>query len=367
MLSRSLLLGATAALVAALPQGIDFDAVDSVPTPSVLGAPLAATIQSQVPSYSPSAAAQSAAAAVPTDPISSSTDDDSSDSKRSLTARKACDPQKAGAAPVTSPDTASAFLANANYTTIQANAPVPQGYQIVFQNLQGATQQNGYLGYYTLSSYDTVKCQQYCDKASSCQAFNVYIERDPSVEPGTGCDNPPSTVNYKCSLYGLPVSNATATNTGQWRANFQVVITASNGYVKNAPPPSYTDFTGPTEFGGAINAPIKNGQSSYIGVKVFPGPYDPGQCAAACEAQTQYDHDHPRSDGTYDPCNFFNSYILSKNNSPIGTYCSFYTQAWGKSYAVNTGQYDSNGIYYSVSSSYGYTLSPQDPGVVSSS
>lgn len=47
---------------------------------------------------------------------------------------------------MTSPDTADAFLQNQNYTTIQANAPVPQGYQLVFQNLQGATQQNGYLG-----------------------------------------------------------------------------------------------------------------------------------------------------------------------------------------------------------------------------
>lgn len=102
-------------------------------------------------------------------------------------------------------------------------------------------------------------------------------------------------------------------------------------------------------------------------MEIYPGPYDPSQCAAACQAQTQYDHDHPASDGTYDACNFFNSYILSENDSPIGTYCSFYTQAWDKSYATNTGQYDSSGNYYSVASSYGYTLTSQDPGVVSSS
>lgn len=100
---------------------------------------------------------------------------------------------------------------------------------------------------------------------------------------------------------------------------------------------------------------------------MYSGPYDPSQCAAACQATTQYDHDHPRSDGTYDACNFFNSYILSENNSPIGTYCSYYTKAWGRSYATNTGQYDGNGNYYSVSSSYSYTLAQQDPGVVSSS
>lgn len=45
MLSRSFLLGATAAvLVAALPQDIDFAAVNDVPTPTLLGAPLVSDI-----------------------------------------------------------------------------------------------------------------------------------------------------------------------------------------------------------------------------------------------------------------------------------------------------------------------------------
>ncbi|EME38246.1 hypothetical protein DOTSEDRAFT_140596, partial [Dothistroma septosporum NZE10] len=255
----------------------------------------------------------------------------------------ACDPQPQGAGPVTTPDTAQDFLANSQYDDIANGAATPQGYSLVFQDLRGATQQNGYLGYYTLNSYDTIKCQQYCDSTSTCTAFNTYIERDPSVEPGDGCTNPASTVPYKCSLYGLPVSNATATNTGQWRADFQVVITGSNGYVKNAPPPSYSGFTGPQSLGGAIDVPVNEGNGSYQGVKIYPGPYDPGQCAAACQATSN--------------CNFVNSYILSKNNSPVGTYCSFYDRAWSSSYATNYGQYDQEGDYYSVSSSYSYTLS----------
>lgn len=47
---------------------------------------------------------------------------------------------------MTSPDTADAFLANPQYAQIANNAPVPQGYSLAFSNLQGSTQQNGYMG-----------------------------------------------------------------------------------------------------------------------------------------------------------------------------------------------------------------------------
>ena len=88
---------------------------------------------------------------------------------------------------------------------------------------------------YTLTSYDTIKCQQQCDAAAGCVAFNIYIERDPSLAPGPTCDDPVSTINYKCTLYGLPISAATATNMGQGRDLFQVAITGSNGCLTLAP------------------------------------------------------------------------------------------------------------------------------------
>ena len=100
----------------------------------------------------------------------------------------------------------------------------------------------------------------------------------------------------------------------------------------------------------------------------FPGLYDPSQCAAVCEQTTSYDKQHlVAADGTYKACNFFNSYVLSKNNSPQGTYCAYYTQPFDRSYATNNGQYDGDGNYYSVSSSYSYTLTIQDSGVAASS
>ena len=70
-----------------------------------------------------------------------------------------------------------------------------------------------------------------------------------------------------------------------------------SGYSKNAPPPSLPNFDGPTEFGGAINAP-----TGYIGMKYYPGIYDPSQCAAACQATTAYDKKHAPASGKYDAC-----------------------------------------------------------------
>ena len=127
-----------------------------------------------------------------------------------------------------------------------------------------------------------------------------------------------------------------------------------------APRLSNTLFSAPAELAGAIQAP-----SGYMGSRWYTGPYDPDQCASACIATNQYSHKHPRSDGTYDPCNFFNSYVLSKNGNPQGTYCSMYTGTWAKSYSTNYGQYRGSDRY-TVSQSYGWTLSTQDSGNVAS-
>jgi len=171
----------------------------------------------------------------------------------------------------------------------------------------------------------------------------------------------------KCTLWGAQINSALATNNGQYRDQFHVVIAGSNGYNSNSPPPSYTNFNGPSDrLGGAIQAPLSiNGVNPYLGMNMFPGPYDPSQCAAACQAKTTYDSQHP-TDGTYQPCNFFAAYVVSENNSPMGTYCAYYNQPFDRSYATNNGQYDGEGNYYSVSQAYSYTLTNQDSGVAAS-
>ena len=109
-------------------------------------------------------------------------------------------------------------------------APTLDGYQAVFINSNASLSASNYMGLYTLTTYDTLGCASQCDQASGCQAFNMYIERDPSLNANAdSCPNPPSTTNYKCTLWGAPVSVNEATNFGQYQDSFQVVIAGSNG------------------------------------------------------------------------------------------------------------------------------------------
>lgn len=85
--------------------------------------------------------------------------------------------------------------------------------------------------------------------------------------------------------------------------NFKLTKSLS-AYNKNAPPPAISGYNGPTELGGAINAPPSTG--SYMGYHYYPFSqaqgYDPQTCANACNAQTAYDSRHPAADGTYMSC-----------------------------------------------------------------
>ncbi|KAI4122903.1 MAG: hypothetical protein LQ338_005555 [Usnochroma carphineum] len=266
-----------------------------------------------------------------------------------------CATQPPGSGPVSSPDTPDAFLSNPDFAALANNATTPDGYSMVMQNNGGSLSALNYMGLKTLKSYDTLGCASLCDQASGCQAFNMYIERDPSLDPNAdSCPNPPSITNYKCTLWGAAVSAAEATNKGQWRDSFQVVIAGSNAYNKASPPPAIACYTGPVELGGAINAPYNaQGQNTYMGYKYHPFSqyqgYDPSTCAADCNAQTAYNKRHPAADGSYQTCSFFNAYVLSVNGVPQGLYCSMYTQVWAASYATNYGQYRGTDRYsYSI-------------------
>ena len=125
-------------------------------------------------------------------------------------------------------------------------------------------------------------------------------------------------------------------------------------------------FTGPTELGGAINAPSdSNGYNTYMGFQFFPFSqsqgYEPQTCANACTGQTTYNSFHTNPDGTYQTCVFFNAYVLSENGVPQGLYCSLYNETWTRDYATNYGQYRGSDRY-TVSRSYSYALTnPPNP------
>ncbi|KAL8652092.1 MAG: hypothetical protein Q9226_004414, partial [Calogaya cf. arnoldii] len=290
----SALVAIAAAAPAPSPQLIDLDGVDAAPDPVFMSAPLAVTADTPV------------------------TKRESNLMKRTGD----CAPQPAGSGSVPTPDTAAAFRASTELQDFATNAPTPDGYSQAFSNKDGSLSASKYMGLHTIKSYDTLLCASLCDQANDCEAFNVYLERDPTLAPGDDCPNPPSTTNYKCTLWGAPVVAEQATNKGQWRRSFEVAITGSNGYNKASPPDPVDGFSGPTPLGGAINAPLDNGKNTYMGYKYFPFSqtqgYNPATCAAACKAQTGYNSRHPNADGSYATCLFFNAYVLSQNAIPQG-------------------------------------------------
>lgn len=143
-----------------------------------------------------------------------------------------CAPQPLGSGPVTnSPDTADAFLANPAYSTGANSAQTPTGWSLAYQNLRAASTTGGYLGVEELTSYNTSYCaSQCCGFWPGCTSFNIYYERNPTVDPGDNCTDPSSTTRIKCSFWSQSLSPSDATNNGQYCANFHVVIAGSNGY-----------------------------------------------------------------------------------------------------------------------------------------
>ncbi|KZM22316.1 uncharacterized protein EKO05_0000155 [Ascochyta rabiei] len=242
-----------------------------------------------------------------------------------------CAPQPAGKGVPPTDDTVNGFLNNDAYKQLAVGAQTPSGYMQSFVNLQGATTGNGYLSYKTLDSYDVATCSKFCDDSDTCTGFNIYIERDPKWNPHQcSCDNPPSTINYKCSIWGQKLTKDTATNTGSGRDSFQVVITGSNGYNKATyTPPTPPSCSRPQNCGKKLlnQAPYCMGQ------KTFPGPFDPSLCAAYAQAQNAIN----RKFGIIGAflslfgmnkgaCIQFQAAYLEKAGLGFGTHCRLFTK-----------------------------------------
>lgn len=174
------------------------------------------------------------------------------------------------------------------------------------------------MGFTTLSTYSTTQCAAKCNAINGCLSFNLYFERDPTLDPNANsCPNPPSTTNIKCVFWGGPVSAASANNYGQWRSQFQVVIAGSNGYTNNSIA-SVPGYGSPTALGNAaINAPYDEyGYNTFLGSAIFVGAFNAALCGQACTQKSQYALANPPSDGSPPAtCQFFNTYILCKTRS----------------------------------------------------
>ncbi|KAK7978785.1 hypothetical protein PG988_006275 [Apiospora saccharicola] len=279
----------------------------------------------------------------------------------------ACATQPAGSGPVPTPDTAASFLAFPDFANAANNAQVPRNYIQTFANLNSANNDYGFLGLINLASYDTQACATACDNTNGCSAINIYFERDPSLSPDDkDCPNPASTTTIKCVFWGGPVNPNNAGDKGKPISQFQVVMAGSNGYVKKnfGSLSGYTSPLNGVAVNAAINAPNDcTGKDTFMGAKTFTsGPFDASLCAAACAAQTKYNVAHPPAAGAPKICQFFNTYMLMKNNITQGQICAMYTDSWDQSYFANNGQWRGQDHYTSTFSlSYSNTTNPGKP------
>jgi hypothetical protein len=250
-----------------------------------------------------------------------------------------CAPQPKGAGTPPKDDTPEGFLNNPEYKNLAVGAKTPTGYQQSFVNLQGATTGGGYISYKTLDSYDVNACSKFCDDSETCTGFNIYIERDPKWNPHQcSCTNPPSIINYKCSIWGQKVTKETATNTGEGRDDFKVVITGSNGYNKGTyTPPTIPSCSKPKDCGNKIH----DHPRYCMGQQTFPGPFDPSLCAAFAQKQNEIN----RIKGAWGAwlsmwgfnkggCVQFQASYLEQAGKGFGTHCRLFTNKFAPTEAT---------------------------------
>jgi hypothetical protein len=134
------------------PQDIDFDLAYSLPNPSYT---TASGATAQTVTYDPSTVFSAALSQI----TSSGTETalDTATTSPALDKRTACAAQPTGAGPVPSPDTISAFVALAAFSSAAVNAPLPTGYTQTFANLNASNNAYGYMGYTNLQTYGMLR------------------------------------------------------------------------------------------------------------------------------------------------------------------------------------------------------------------
>lgn len=258
------------------------------------------------------------------------------------------------------PNTPTQFLVD---TTLAGLAAAqwypPAGYSTSFTSQLAGLFAPNYLGYQQLSSYDTSACAAYCNARSDCNAFNIYIQRTPAFIPDDSCPNPTAAAQITCALYGSPVEASQATNIGQYRKDFMVVIQGSNGYNLNPVPASVSSFQGPTALDG-----VAYSSNIYLGQKYF-STYDVSQCSTLCNAYTANSKSQNAQSSTYTPCNYFNVFNLTLNGQTQLMGCYLFSTSDAANYDIYRTAQDSSGTVYNLTNSYGYALYPQDKGLTS--
>ncbi|GAM91314.1 hypothetical protein ANO11243_093630 [Dothideomycetidae sp. 11243] len=272
---------------------------------------------------------------------------------------------------IPSDNSPSGFIVDASLASLAKAAVLyPAGYSTSFTNAYGSLFANNYLTAYDLPSYNASACAAYCNAYPSCTAFNVYIERQPSLYPADSCSNPSAITGIRCALWNDTVTASQAQNVGQWRVNFMVVIQGSNGYNKNPASSTISGYQAAVPLAGAVDVRplIATGATDPTVASGFVTSGNSAQqCASLCTNATTSARNAAISSGatSYSPCNYFNTVQISVNGAVQGTYCQLYTQ----DVSAYAGLYNATyaGVTYDLVSSYGYAVSSPDSGVISAS
>jgi hypothetical protein len=132
----------------------------------------------------------------------------------------------------------------------------------------------------------------------------------------------------------VPLSKPVATNKGQYRNKFQVVIAGSNAYNLIDCAPEIPDWTKEIYNGCTINAPTTSCDKSYSGtpndayltMSTFSGDFVPERCQSACDAVTDGDSSKSK------PCNFVTSWAYLLDGVYQYQVCAFYERYFAPSY-----------------------------------
>lgn len=114
-------------------------------------------------------------------------------------------------------DDPDSFLSFPYFAEQSLNAEIPVGYSPSFNDYNAANNALDYMGFTRFAVYNTTKCAAQCNRIRGCLAFNIYFERDPTLDAGADCSNPPSQTNVKCVFWGGEVNLDNALNYGQYR------------------------------------------------------------------------------------------------------------------------------------------------------
>jgi len=254
------------------------------------------------------------------------------------------------------------------FNTAGNNWLAPAGYYQVFVSQFAAISTTNYLGFYQLPDYNLTACAALCNSVSSCAAFNIYYQRDPTVIPAANCPDPPAQVSISCALWGTATTNSTmATNYGQYNQNFFVVITGSNAYNKNPIPAQSPGFTTPIALAGAY--PLRDSTLVWSGFNQATGASN-NNCNIKCQAITASARAAAIAANatTYKPCNFAHMVTTSYQGAYAGWYCLLYSSGLENRPLLTAEPLVINNtlVTTNVTSSWGNYLSPFDSGIVNS-